>query len=284
MIQIVSDSCCDLPPVFLAQYPIHIVPLPLQIGEEQYWPGVDLGMEQALAKIAAANMMPSTSQPPPAAYEAVFQTLQTEGPILCFTISSKLSGSFQSANLAAKNCGGDITVWDTLQGSCAQGFQVLLAASLAAEGKTVPEILQALEAYVSQSSIVIILKRYDRAMQSGRINKVVGSIGQKLNIRALLEVVDGKIIIVDKARGEEKICKKMMQRIGAKSQNWQETVIGIAHFNCLDLAKFYQEKLIQQLQPKEFYLATLNPTIGVYADVGGLVFSIAPCPFTFGRE
>ncbi len=283
MIHIVTDSCCDLPQNYIDQYGIRVVPLSLTVDGESFVPGRDISVEEALSRIANAKEMPSTSQPAPADYEAVFRELQEDGPVICFTISSKLSGSFNSANLAARNCGGEIILHDTLQGSCGQGFQVLLAASMAAEGKTVQEIQAALTDYYKQSSIVVILEKYDNAIRSGRVNKVAGTIVQKLNIRAILEVLDGKVSIVDKARGAEKTFQKMVDRIASKALDFSNAIIGIAHFNQAAKAQEYKEALTQRLHPKRFFMETLNATIGVYSDEGGIVISAAPDPFRFGR-
>lgn len=277
MLKIITDSCSDLAAEFLQKHNIGVVPLHLQVDGRDYTPGEDLSTEEALDMIAGARQMPKTSQPSPHAYQQAFDAAPEE-EILCLTLSSELSGSYNAANLAAQSSAKKVTVHDTRQGSFAQGFQVMLAALLNEQGRTLAEIKQALEDFYKKSAIVVILEKYDNAIKGGRMNKYAGKIIEKLNIRGIIEVIDGKVMVVDKARGADKTFQKMIERISGKAEDFSKMFIGIADFQNKEMADKYHETLDKLLHPAQILRGAINPTLGVYCDKGGLVISISPSP------
>lgn len=281
MLKIITDSCVDLEESFVQEHNIGLANLHLQVDGANYTPGEDITKEQALAKIAAAQDMPKTSQPAPHAWQQIFAQAQDEEGALCLTVSSELSGSFNSANLAAQGSALPAHTHDTRMGSFGQGFQVMLAALMTEKGKSLAEIKAALQEFYHKSSIIVILEKYDNAIKSGRMNKYAGKIIEKLNIRGIIEVLDGKVVTVDKARGADKTFQKMLERIASKAEDFSQMVIGIAHFNNPEMAEKYRAALEDLLHPARIYLNLLNPALGVYCDNGGLVISVAPNPYTF---
>lgn len=281
MIKIVTDSCSGLPNEYLQQNNISVAELHLQVDGENYTPGMDISYAEALNKIANAQDMPKTAQPSPAAYADLYQHSDAQ-EILCVTLSSQLSGSYNSARLAAADTPDkEISVHDSLMGSFAQGFQIMLAQRMQAEGKSLANIRQALAEYYRRSAIVVVLEKYDNAIKGGRMNKYAGKIIEKLNIRGIIEVLEGKVIVVDKARGTEKTFQKMIERISSKAEDFSQTVIGIAHFHNPDAAAKYRDALQNRLSPRRIFMGNIDPTLGVYCDAGGIVISICPDPETF---
>ena len=282
MLKIVTDSCADMEENFDQEHNITVAHLHLQVDGQDFTPGLDIDTDQALTRIAAAQEMPKTSQPTPHAYQQAFQ--QNNPPndeALCLTLSSDLSGSFNSANLAAPSSDITVNTHDTHMGSFAEGFQVMLATLLSERGKSVAEIKAALQDYYQKSSIIVILEKYDNAIKSGRVNKYAGKIIEKLNIRGIIEVLEGKVVMVDKARGADKTFQKMLERIAGKAEDFSQMVIGIAHFQNPEMAEKYRSALDEMLHPAKIYMGLISPAIGVYCDKGGLVISVAPNPYTF---
>lgn len=282
MLKIITDSCSDLTPEMLAQHNIGVACLHLQVDGENFTPGEDISQAQALDLIANAKAMPKTSQPTPYAYQQQFEAAE-EDEILCLTVSSKVSGSFNSANLAAQGSDKSITVHDTLEGTFGQGFQVLLAAIMNERGHSLAEIKQALADFYEKSSVVVTLEKYDNAIKSGRMNKYAGKIIEKLNIRGIIEVVDGEVTVVDKARGADKTFQKIIERISGKADDFSQMIIGISDFQNKELADKYHEALEHLLHPAEILRAPLNPAIGVYTDKGAVAISITPHPALFAK-
>lgn len=131
MLQVVTDSSCDLPEELIKENNIRVVPLTIHIEDQLYREGVDISTEEFYDKMAKSPSLPKTSQPQPAAFAGVFRELADFGEVLCLTISSKLSGTFQSACLGRELSGVDAFVFDTLAGSLGHGLQVLKACQLA---------------------------------------------------------------------------------------------------------------------------------------------------------
>lgn len=281
MFKIITDSCSDLTPELIERHNIGVVSLHLQVDGESYTPGQDITPEKALDLIAAAKDMPKTSQPTPYAFQQAFESAE-EDEILCLTVSTKVSGTFNSANLAAQGCDKQITVHDTLQGTLGQGFQVWLAAIMSEKGHSLAEIKQALADFYDKSSVVVTLEKYDNAIKSGRMNKYAGKIIEKLNIRGIIEVVDGQVTVVDKARGADKTFQKILERVAGKADDFSKMIVGISDFQNKELADKYHEAIEKLLHPAEILRTPLNPAIGVYTDKGAVAISITPHPAMFG--
>ncbi len=280
MFKIITDSCVNLPADFQQEHNVEVIHLHLQVDGQNYTPGKDIDTNTALDLIAAAADMPKTSQPTPHDYHEAYQAGDAEG-VLCFPVSSGVSGSYNSAKLAAEDLEKPVYVHDTLFGSFGQGFQVMLAALLAEQGKTMEQIKQALHDYYERSSMVVILEKYDNAIKGGRMHKYAGKIIEKLNIRGIIELIDGKVTVVDKARGADKTFQKIIERISSKAPDFSQMIIGISHFQNPELAEKYREALEKLLHPSQILIELICPTIGVYVDKGGVVFSIAPDPYCF---
>lgn len=117
MIKIVTDSAADLPKELIEKYNINVVPLTVKIDGVEYREGIDLSNEEFQTKMLNSKELPKTSQPSPAIFSNIFQKLSQDGHVLCLTLSSKLSGTFQSANIAKSICELEVEVFDTLAGS-----------------------------------------------------------------------------------------------------------------------------------------------------------------------
>ena len=281
IIQIVTDSCNDLPKELIQQYNIHVVPLYLYTGGKSYQDGINISQEEALQKIADAMELPKTSQPAPSDFEKLFNELKDAGPILCLTLTSHLSGTNNSANVAAQSSNADITVYDTLQGTFGQGFQVLLAAEMAKKGHSIPEIIEVLNQYREESYIYVALETLDNAIKGGRIKKSHGAIAKALNIKAIIEVKDGKVNVYDKVRGTQRTFQRMLEILGEKKHDFSQMIVGIAHFNCPEKAQIYKQAIMEKLKPKAVMLSLLNPTIAVYAGNQSVAVSLSPDPLSF---
>lgn len=174
MIQIITDSTADLPENLLKKYNIHVVPLTIHIGGQEYKEG-EISTKNFAQKMAASKTLPKTSQPSPASFAKVFRKLAPHGELICITLSSKLSGTYQSACLAKKLSGVDVAIFDSLASTLAQGLYVIKAAEMAEEGFSRSEIIKELEQYRDQMSIYVILNTLEYAVKGGQTEQVSGS-------------------------------------------------------------------------------------------------------------
>jgi DegV family protein with EDD domain len=274
MLQIVTDSSCDLPENLIKKYNIRIVPLTVYISGEMYREKVDITTQEFYKKMAKSRILPKTSQPTPESFSDVFKELSQLGPVLCITISSGLSGTYQSACQGQKMSGANIYVFDSRGGSSGHGLQVLKAAELAKTGHTVEEIVKELEKYRDQMNILILLNTLDNIVKGGRLSRFQGGLGKLLDIKILLHNdKEGKVVLQAKARGKKKFMEMVLGRILKLRPEMSSTDVGITHFNNPDDAEFIKKELIDKCHARSVLIAEMGMTMATYAGEGGMIVS-----------
>jgi len=201
-IRVVTDSSCDLPRRLVERFKIAIVPLIVRFGPEVYDDG-QLSVEEFWEK-AAGPHHPQTSQPSVGAFEGVFERLVAQGKqVLCLTITGKHSGTFNSAHLAAQRFGEAVEVFDSLSLSLGLGLQALSAAQAARAGRSMQEILALLEDMRARMCLTILLDTLENLRRGGRADgfiAVAERMTRALNIKAIINVVDGQLRLLGAAR------------------------------------------------------------------------------------
>jgi len=201
-IRIVTDSGCDLGADVLEEYKIEVVPLTVRFGTEVYADG-DLSREEFWQKMAGPQQA-GTSQPPVGVFEEVFQRLVDQGKqVLCVSLTSKHSGTFNTAQLAAQRFGEAVQVFDSLSLSLGLGVQALVAAQAARAGQSMAEIVTSLEGLRDRMNLQIVLDTLENLRRGGRADGFI-SIAERmtraLNIKVIINLVDGQLRLVSAAR------------------------------------------------------------------------------------
>jgi DegV family protein with EDD domain len=274
-IKIITDSACDLPGKFLEK--IEIIPVSLIIDGKSYKDGVDISDEEYYKTLKASQKPPRSSAPSPGDFIKGFG--ENADTILVFTISSGLSSSYSNAMLAKeyyKNQLSDtiIHVFDTLNASIGQGLVIHKLKSLLQTEVSIREIIDQLEGYIKELKTLFVLEKMDNLINSGRINKLLGKIVSALNIKLIMgKSPEGKIELYEKVRGSQRAFDRILKMIGEYGSNFEERVMGIAHYNCLDKAKRFRDEVQKLYNFKEVIITRMGPTIATYADEGGMVIS-----------
>lgn len=274
MIRIITDSAADLPKETIEKYGITVVPLTVTIDGIEYTEGVDLKPEEFYQKMAASSDLPKTSQPTPALFKEAFSKFEPEDEIICLTLSSKLSGTYQSALLGKEMLKKNVTVFDTLGGTLAQGLQVIQAAEMAEEGRSVEEIVQSLEKFRENMKIVILLETLENVVKGGRLSKFQGTLARFLDIKVILEAIEGSVEISEKVRGKKKFHRRAIEMVQERRDDFSDTIFGISHtgLNVEDVEEI-KRQLIEKFRPKDVIVNLMGATIGTYAGEGGIVIS-----------
>jgi DegV family protein with EDD domain len=273
LLQIVTDSSCDLPVELIKGNNIRTVPLTITIEDQVYREGVDITPGEFYDKMARSPVLPKTSQPEPAAFAGVFRELSNFGEVICLTISSKLSGTYQSACLGKELSGVDAFVFDTLAGSLGHGLQVLKACKLAQAGCTAKEVITELTRYRDKMKILILLKTLENIVKGGRLSKFQGSLANILNIRLLLHNVEGEVVLLEKIRGSRKLLGRLLETVKGFCPDLSGRDVGITHFRNLVDTETIKEALQEQFHPREIIISKMGATMATYAGEGGIIVS-----------
>ncbi len=208
-VAIVTDSTCDLPKEVAGHHGITVVPLNVHFGETVYADQVDITTDEFMEKMASSTALPTTSQPSVGAFESVFRTAADEQgvtDIVCVSISSKLSGTFQSASIAAQNLAGtlNVEVVDSFSAAAGLGFQALRAAELSDTGAGAKEISETLRNEINRYQVVFFVETLDHLRRGGRIGKAAQLVGGLLQLKPLLRLDEGVIVPFERTRTRSK--------------------------------------------------------------------------------
>lgn len=201
-VKIITDSGADLGSV--SHKDLEIVPLMVRFGDEEFLDGVGLDGRQFYERLVESDALPQTSQVTPFAFEqAMDRGLADHDEVLVITISSKLSGTYQSANLAAMD---KENVWlvDSENASLGEGILVELALMLADKGYCASEIASVLNEKKKQVHLVALLDTLEYLKKGGRISSTAAFAGSVLSIKPVIGIVDGAVSVLGKARGSRK--------------------------------------------------------------------------------
>ena len=197
--RIIVDSTADLLPQIKER--VHVVPLTVHFAEQEYIDGVTIDHKMFYEKLAEASVLPTTSQATPAVFAKYFEEAkQAQEAAVVITLASKLSGTYQSAMIAAEDY-ENIYVVDSASATIGGGILVELALQYLDAGMSAKEIAEKLEEEKKKIVIVALMDTLDYLKMGGRVSKTVAFAGAVLNIKPVISVVDGEIRMIGKARG-----------------------------------------------------------------------------------
>ena len=228
---IVTDSTADLTEQEIQDFNIHVVPLNITIQEEHYLDGETITKEEFKNKMIASSELPMTAQPSIGRFVELYDELGKDGSeIISIHLMNSISGTVNAARQAADITESTVTVVDSDFTSRSMGIIVREAANAAKEGKSAEEILEVIESTRQRTKLYLTVLNLDNLIKGGRISRVMGAFSNLLNIKLFLEVINGKIEIVQKGRGLKSLQKKydeVFEEMKACPNGIQE--IGIMH-------------------------------------------------------
>jgi DegV family protein with EDD domain len=271
-VAIITDSSAYLPDEFVAQYPIHVIPLTLNWDEKDYRDGVDIKASEFYTRLATSSSIPTTSQIPVFEYKKMFSKLLDEDyQILTLPISSGISGTVHSA-FQAKELFKDapIEVMDSKLVSMALGFQVLTVARAAAEGADLQTCRALAEEAYKKIGVFFTVDTLKYLHQGGRINSAKHLVGTALNIKPVLEIRDGKIELVSSVVSTRKAIERMVKLVEEGIDGRSPVRISVFHANVPEQAQALQDRLVKQFNAVEGILSEVSPVVGSHTGPGTL--------------
>lgn len=272
-VRIVTDSTADLTEDVYQAYGIHRVPLKVLFGQEIFRDGIDIQAGEFYTRLTNGQFA-STSQPSPGEFAEVFEELTADGSqVICLTLSSYLSGTYQSACLAQNMVKGDIEVIDSKSASWGIGMMAMAAARAAAEGKTKDQIKSLLLDLVQKMKVFFLVDSLDYLERGGRIGKAQAFLGSLLSIKPLLCVKEGVVYPYEKVRGKNKGLERMVQ-LAEQDTNGSEIICAVLAGGDMAAREAIYRKVHTRLNCREILLGEIGPVIGSHVGpgVGGLIY------------
>lgn len=274
-IKLLVDGGCDLPKETLEKYNIGIVGLNISFGEESFIGGLEIDNETFYKRMKEEKELPKTSCPSP---DRFIEAYKGEEDVLLLTVSSKLSGTYSSAKLAKDMYDSEfgdkkVEVLDTMSGSIGQGLLAIKASELISNGKSLDEVIEALNALKEDILFYGTLETLDNAIKGGRINPIAGKIINALNFKAIIQVTEGVVKPIDKARGVNNSLKKILDYVDNNINQPSDRVLVIAHAYCSEKAVKIKESLESKYDFKEIIIAEIGPVMGTYTSEGAILVS-----------
>lgn len=267
---VVLDSTADLPDPAARHPNWRLVPLYVRFGDETFRDHVELEAADFYDRLRASDVQPQSSQPTPADFERAFAELDGFERILCVLISGRLSGTAESARLAAQATGDErVTVIDS---ESVSGGVVILADAIQRRldrGTTDEEIAELVERFRRESTILFTVDTLDYLVRGGRVGKAAGLAGQLLSVKPILAIDDGEVEPLKRVRGRQKALAELLRLFEDGTEDSPDLHVGAAHAD----AEAELETLvarIRELRPQAAldFQMLLGPVIGTHGGPG----------------
>ncbi|MBQ7809630.1 MAG: DegV family protein [Clostridia bacterium] len=270
--RIIVDSTADLMPEIKER--VNVVPLTVKFGDEEFIDGVTIDNKTFYEKLIESDSLPTTSQATPDAFMTEFEKAKEAGEAaVVITLSSKFSGTYQSAMIAAEEY-ENIYVVDSSSVAMGGGILIELALRLLDEGKNAEEIAKILEEEKQKIVIVALLDTLEYLKKGGRISKAVAFAGGVLNIKPVISVTDGEISMLGKARGSKMGNNLLVQEIekaGGIDFN-KPVLLGYSGLSDVILNKYIEDsRHIWEGNLEEVRYTTVGSVIGTHVGPGAVV-------------
>lgn len=273
--KIIGDSCTDLPIDLKNDATIQLVPLSMQIEDEIIVDDSTFNQIEFLRKMAASKECPKSSCPSPESYMAAFEGADD---IFVITLSSKLSGSYNSAELAKKlyledHPGKNIEVIDSKSASPGQTILVYKLKELLDKGTSFQETVKQINAFRDSMQTKFVLESLENLRKNGRLNNITAVICSALNIKPIMGATDGEIVKIDQARGIERALLKMIKFVEEDVKDAKDRILGITHCNNYERALFVKEEMLKRIPFAKCFIADTSGIASLYANDGGIIIS-----------
>lgn len=269
-VAIVTDSSPYIPDQIIAENKIHVVPLTVIWGEQNYYDGVDITPVEFYQRLNKARVMPSTSQPSVADFEVLFRSLNEQGyDILAILISEDLSGTVSSATQAKHMLPeANIEIINSRTLAMALGFLVLAAARAANQGASLSECKRLVEKSLDKVGVVFVLDTLEFLHRGGRIGAAKRFMGTLLNVKPVLAIDDGLVVPLDSVRTHKKALNKIIDLTEERTRGKKNIRLATLHANNPETAQYILDTAVERIPVVEKVFSEVSPVIGTHAGPG----------------
>ncbi|HOA82063.1 MAG TPA: DegV family protein [Defluviitaleaceae bacterium] len=272
-IKIITDSGADLPKEIIDKYDIRVIPLYVYHNNKEFLDGETLHYSELYEGMREGKIY-KTGQVPPETFKKVFtEYAEKKQSCIYVAFSSALSGTCQASIIAKEDVlesypDFDIEIVDTKCASLGFGLVVYKAAQLAKQGKTKEEIVEAIKLFSRHMEHVFTVDNLEYLYRGGRISKTSAFLGGILHIKPIINVEDGKLVPIEKARGRKKAIKRLVELVGERGKNLENQTVAISHGDIPDEAEELKKTLIKEYNCKDVLINTIGCVIGAHVGPG----------------
>lgn len=276
--KIIVDSCCELPKEYKNDPRFERIPLTLQLGDYQIQDDESFDQQDFLSRVAAYPKCPKSACPSPERYREAYRTDAEH--VYCVTLSSHLSGSYNSAvlgkSLYEEEYGEkDIYVCDSESASIGETQLAMKIMEWEEEGSmSFPQIIKKLDAFRSAMSTYFVLDNLETLRKNGRLSGVKALIASTLSIKPVMGATKGVIIQKGQSVGIKKALAKMADIIVNEGKNLDKKILYISHCNCPDRAALTKKLLLARSKFKDVKILDTAGVSSMYANDGGVIVAI----------
>lgn len=274
MYKLIGDSCTDVTKELLQDTYIHLVPLTIQIDDEIILDDENLDQTELLQKMKASTQSPTSACPTPEAYMKFYGG---DEDVYVVTLSSKLSGSYNSAVLAKnlyleENEHKNIAVIDSLSAAVGQTLVLLKVKELAEQGLPFEQVVEKAEEYRDNMATKFLLESLENLRKAGRLSTVKAIIANTLNIKPIMcSNGHGEIIKMDQARGMKRALDLLISSIEIDVVEPEDKILGITQCNALERAQYIKDELEKRVPFKKVVIVNAGGISTAYANEGGVI-------------
>ena len=271
-IHIVTDSTADLTEEELVKFGIHVVPLSIQIDGKSYIDGVDLQPAEFMDLMGASVELPKSSQPAVGVFKELYDELGKDGgEVISIHMTGGMSGTVGSAQSAAEMSSTNVTVIDSMYISHGLAFQVLEAAKMVSQGKSLEDITSRIKKVQEQTTLFVVVDKLDNLVKGGRIGRGRGLIGSLLKIKPIATLQNGVYTPVAKVRSHRQVLAHLFKVFTEETAGKIIRGVGISHANGLAMAEPLK-KMLEDTGITDVRYTFTTPVISTHTGEGAIGF------------
>ena len=270
---IVLDSTADFPEAHERFENWRMVPLYVRFGDESRRDYVEIGPQEFYARLRTVTELPTTSQPTPGDFLAVYEELAQYERTYSLQLSAKLSGTFESARTAAAELGDKVHVVDTETASAAIAMLGFAIQRRLEAGTTDDEIDKVIERFKKDAGLIFTVETLEFLQKGGRIGKAAAFAGNLLHIKPILSIEDGEVLPIKRVRGNQKAVQEFARAFAEGTHDTPNLHVGIAHAEAPERQEAVRA-LVADLRPQAQIdiTTTLGAVVGTHAGPGTVGF------------
>lgn len=266
----ITDTAAQLDEAFIQKHNVHILPLSVVFSDGSFRESIDFTQEEFYDKLRIAKVSPKTSQPAIGEMVSLYEKLESEGYdfAIALHLSSGLSGTFESAQAAAKMTNFTVYPIDSKIGSFPMGKMIEVGAGLFAEGKDAEEVVATINKMATRSRLSFIPSSLNQLHKSGRVSGTQTFVTNLLNIKVVISFEDGVTVLKEKVRLNKRAKDKVTHSLRADMETGTVPEVAVIHCNNAADAETWKSELLQEFPALKVQVAALSVCVGVHAGEG----------------